>query len=202
MRINWNGHACFTVITSEGSAVFDPYAPDSVPGFKLPELSADAVFCSHGHGDHNFAEGVKLSGKTPSFSVHSIPCFHDECGGAKRGDNLITVIEAEGLRLAHFGDIGHLLSEEQLQQVGAVDIMLIPVGGFFTVGPDEAKQLCDAVGAKVIIPMHYRGKDYGYDKIGPVEPFLKKFDEKCITRLPTPELEISAVDEKRVIVFG
>ena len=202
MKIIWNGHACFTLETAEGTAVFDPYSPNTVPGFTLPELTADAVFCSHGHGDHNYSEGVKLSGKEPSFKVKQIPSFHDDCSGEKRGSNLITVICAEGLTVAHFGDLGHQLSAEQLQEIGSVDIMLVPVGGFFTINAAEAKQACDAVGAKVIIPMHYRGKGFGYDKIGTVEPFVDLFDIKMITRLPSYVLELSSADEKRVIVFG
>ena len=106
MKITWCGHSCFLVETREGSAVLDPYAPGSVPGVSLPALTADAVLCSHGHRDHGYTEGVRLSGKPAAFSVKTIPCFHDDKGGSLRGENLIRVIEAEGLRIAHLGDLG------------------------------------------------------------------------------------------------
>lgn len=202
MIIKWNGHACFTVITTEGTAVFDPYAPGSVPGFTMPKIEADAVFCSHGHGDHNYAEGIRLSGNEPKFSVKRISCFHDDCAGVKRGNNLITVIGTEKITVAHFGDLGHKLTQHQLEEIGRVDIMMIPVGGFFTIDAKEAKQVCDAVGAKLIIPMHYRGKGYGYDKIATIDPFLACFDKETITHLPSPQLEINAADKNRVFVFG
>ena len=110
MKLTWYGHACFKLETASGSVVFDPYAPGSVPGLALPEITADAVVCSHRHSDHYCPEAVTLTGSEPSFAMCSIPTFHDECMGAKRGDNLITVVTAEGLTVAHCGDLGHELS--------------------------------------------------------------------------------------------
>ena len=171
MKITWCGHSCFLVETREGSAVLDPYAPGSVPGVSLPSLTADLVLCSHGHRDHGYAAGVRLSGEKPGFSVKTIPCFHDDKGGSLRGENIIHVIEAEGLRIAHLGDLGHPLSEEQLSALGALDVLLIPVGGHYTIGPETAAALAEAIGARITVPMHYRGAGFGYDVIGPVEDF-------------------------------
>ena len=126
MKLTWYGHSCFLLETAEGSVVFDPYAPGSVPGVELPRgLTADAVHCSHGHKDHGYAAGVTLSGRKPGFVLQSIPCFHDDRRGALRGENRITVLEAEGLRLAHLGDLGHALSPEQLAVLGRIDVLLI-----------------------------------------------------------------------------
>ena len=177
MKITWCGHSCFLVETREGSAVLDPYAPGSVPGGSLPALTADAVLCSHGHRDHGYTEGVRLSGKPAAFSVKTIPCFHDDKGGSLRGENLIRVIEAEGLRIAHLGDLGHPLSEEQLSALGAPDVLLIPVGGHYTIGPETAAALAKAVGARITVPMHYRGAGFGYDVIGPVEEFTARMEK-------------------------
>lgn len=177
MKITWCGHSCFLVETREGSAVLDPYAPGSVPGVSLPALTADAVLCSHGHRDHGYTEGVRLSGKPAAFSVKTIPCFHDDKGGSLRGENLIRVIEAEGLRIAHLGDLGHPLSEEQLSALGAPDVLLIPVGGHYTIGPETAAALAKAVGARITVPMHYRGAGFGYDVIGPVEEFTARMEK-------------------------
>ena len=183
MKLTWYGHSCFLLETEDGSAVLDPYAPGSVPGLRLPKLSADLVLCSHGHGDHGYAEGVRLSGKKAGLSVTAIPCFHDEKGGALRGKNLIHVLEAEGLRIAHLGDLGHMLSDEQLAALGKVDVLLIPVGGHYTIGPETAAALAKTVGARITIPMHYRGAGFGYDVIGPVEAFLA--GQERVVRLET-----------------
>ena len=176
MKITWCGHSCFLLETAEGSAVLDPYAPGSVPGLTLPPLTADLVLCSHGHGDHSYAQGVALSGREPGFRVTTIPCFHDDRGGKLRGENRIRVIEAEGRRIAHLGDLGHPLTAEQLAALGQIDVLLIPVGGHYTIGPETAAQTAKAVGARITVPMHYRGAGFGYGVIGPVEDFAARMD--------------------------
>ncbi len=176
MKITWYGHSCFLVETGSGSAVLDPYAPGSVPGLKLPALEADLVLCSHEHSDHNYRQGVALSGKAAALRVEKIKSFHDKMHGVLRGPNTIHVLEAEGLRLAHLGDLGHMLSEEQLAALGRVDILLIPVGGHFTIGPDTAAELAEKLQPAITVPMHYRGEGFGYAVIGPVEDFLCRRD--------------------------
>ena len=174
MKLTWYGHACFLAETEEGRIVFDPYAPGSVPGCRLPALTADAVLCSHGHKDHNYSDGVTLSGKTPAFSVTFIDCCHDDKKGLLRGKNRIAILDAEGLRLVHLGDLGHRLSEKQLAALGKVDVLLLPVGGFYTIDASVAAELAGKVGARVVIPMHYRGEGFGYDVIGPVDEFAER----------------------------
>lgn len=183
MKLTWYGHSCFLVETAEGSAVFDPYSPGSVPGLVLPALTADAVFCSHGHRDHNYAQGVRLTGRELTMGVQQFACFHDEQRGALRGENRITVLEAEGLRLAHLGDLGHMLGPEQIRELGRIDILLIPVGGHYTIDAQTAAALVKALRPGIAVPMHYRGAGFGYDVIGPVEDF---------TRLCGPVLTLDA----------
>ena len=173
MTIIWCGHACFRLESGCGSVVFDPYAPGKVPGWSMPQMEAELVLCSHGHRDHDYAEGVKLSGKPFTGALVQIPSFHDDRGGALRGDNTIHVVEAEGLRVAHMGDIGYQLSAGQLEALGHVDVMMIPVGGHYTVDAAEAWGIVQAVRPEIVIPMHYRGKGFGFPVIGKVEPFLK-----------------------------
>ena len=177
MKITWYGHSCFLVETADGSAVLDPYAPGSVPGLSLPPLEADLVLCSHEHSDHNYREGVKISGKETKLHIERIETFHDEKQGALRGPNTIHVLEDEGLRVAHLGDLGHMLSDEQIAALGRVDILLIPVGGYFTIGPDLAAELADRLQPAITVPMHYRGAGFGYEVIGPVEDFLCRRDK-------------------------
>lgn len=199
MKLTWYGHACFKLETAEGRAVFDPYEDNFIPRMTMPETSADAVFCSHGHGDHNAEFKVKLSGKTPAFKVSRIPCFHDEVMGRKRGSNLITVIEAEGRKIAHMGDIGHLLNDEQLKALEGCDLLMIPVGGFFTVDAENAKKICDAVKPKVTVPMHYKCGRAGLQAVAPVDDFLALFDKNDILRLGTNTWEISEISQTAVV---
>ena len=172
MKLTWYGHSCFLLESGEGSIVFDPYAPGSVPGWELPKLRADAVICSHGHRDHGWREGVALSGGHFTGSVEQLASFHDERRGALRGENTVTLVEADGVRAVHMGDIGCALTAEQIAALGRVDVLMIPVGGHYTVDAAGAWEITKALAPKIVIPMHYRGADFGYDVIGPVEPFL------------------------------
>ena len=172
MKLTWYGHSCFLLESGEGSILFDPYAPGSVPGWELPELRADAVICSHGHRDHGWREGVALSGGRFTGSVEQLASFHDDRRGALRGENTITLAEADGVRAVHMGDIGCALTAEQIAALGRVDVLMIPVGGHYTVDAAGAWEITKALAPKIVIPMHYRGADFGYDVIGPVEPFL------------------------------
>ena len=173
MKITWYGHACFGLESADGSVVFDPYAPGKVPGWKLPALTADEVLCSHGHTDHNFAEAVTPTGRPFTGAVTKIPSFHDDRGGALRGENTITLVETEGVRVVHMGDIGCCLTAEQIAALGRVDVLLIPVGGHYTVDAAEAWEITKELGPGVVIPMHYRGRGFGFPVIGKVDPFLK-----------------------------
>ena len=201
MKLTWYGHACFKLETDCGSVVFDPYAPGSVAGLTLPEITADAVVCSHKHHDHYCPEAVTLTGTKPKFAMRSIPTFHDECMGAKRGDNLITVVTAEGLTVAHCGDLGHELSAEILHELGKIDILLIPVGGVYTLDAKAAKHVCEQISPTVIIPMHYRCGSAGLQNVAPVDEFLSLFDETQTTRLPSNTLTVQQPLTPSVTVF-
>lgn len=180
MKITWYGHSCFKVSFDGGSVVFDPYADGSVPGWTLPQLSADAVLCSHRHDDHAGAGKVTLSGREPDCKVETVECFHDAEHGAKRGANTIHILTADGVRVAHLGDLGHEPDEAQLAAIGAPDVLLIPVGGFYTIDAATAAAVAEKIGARITVPMHYRGEGFGYDVIGTVEEFtvLRK-DVRC-----------------------
>lgn len=173
MTITWYGHACFRLDSACGSIVFDPYAPGKVPGWKLPPLTADEVICSHGHADHSWAEGVARTGKAFGGEILQIPSFHDDRHGALRGENLITLVEAEGLRTVHMGDIGCELTAEQAEALGRVDVLMIPVGGHYTIDAAQAWETAQELKAPIVIPMHFRGRNFGYDVISTAEPFLR-----------------------------
>ena len=114
MKIIWNGHSCFTLQSAQGTVVIDPFADNYVPGCGVIRPEADGVYCSHGHNDHGCAEVVILSGKGHTVEVETVPSFHDEAQGTKRGSNLIHIFTAEGMRCVHLGDLGCELNEEQI----------------------------------------------------------------------------------------
>lgn len=172
MKLTWHGHSCFTVETTQGTLVIDPYEDNYVPGYAPIRLSADQVACSHQHRDHNAAQIVTLSGAVPAFQLSTLETFHDEVQGAKRGKTLMFILEAEGMRLAHLGDIGCALTPQQMEQLENLDVLLLPVGGFYTIGPKEAQELILALNPRIVVPMHYRSDTFGYEVLAPVEDFL------------------------------
>lgn len=172
MKLTWYGHSCFMMESRAGRVVFDPYADGSVPGLTLPRLTADLVLCSHGHADHAGEDKVTLTGEQTDYTVETLCCWHDDAGGTKRGENLIRIVSGGGARVAHLGDVGHMLSKGQIKALRHVDALLIPVGGFYTIDAAAARELADAIEPQLVIPMHYRGEGFGYDVIGTVQPFL------------------------------
>ena len=189
--LTWYGHSCFRLdFGPGGSVVFDPSEAGSGPGVELPgELHADLVICSHGHGDHNAADRVRLSGKTPGFAVSEIDTFHDPEQGRLRGKNRISIVEYGGFRAAHLGDLGCALAPEQAEALRGLDLLLIPVGGFFTIGPGEAKTLLDDLKPRIAVPMHYRRGAMGYPVISPLSDFTSLLDSTVETGSAVLELK-------------
>lgn len=182
MKITWLGHACFMLEEDGYRIVLDPYT--GVEGYPELDAEAHAVLCSHGHFDHAAADRVRLlPGRESPFTVRTVPCFHDDAGGALRGPNTIHVLTAGGVTVAHLGDLGHPLSPEQLADIGAVDGVLVPVGGVYTVDAAGAKAACDALAPRFAVPMHYRHAPYGLPNVGGVEPFLALWPAEAVHRL-------------------
>lgn len=176
--LRWYGHSCFTVTCRDFTVAFDPYEDDYVPGFSPLHLAADLVLCSHQHNDHNAANLVQpISGHQNPFRITEIPTFHDPEGGRLRGDNIIHVLQVGTLRMAHFGDIGCTLTPAQAAELQGLDLALIPVGGFYTIGPKEAKELIDLIRPKVVVPMHYRMGNIGLPKVAEAEAFLSLVED-------------------------
>ena len=175
IQIQWLGHSCFRVECQGYVIVLDPFSPGSVPGCKdIQNVEADQVLCSHEHGDHNYRAGVILREDGPEnpFTVTALPWYHDGQQGAQRGPNTIYVLEAQGLRVAHFGDVGCMPSQEVLDQLQNLDAIMLPVGGHFTVGPQEAMDIVKAIQPRVVIPMQYRSDEFGFEVLGTVGAFL------------------------------
>lgn len=186
MDISYFGHSLFRLRGKSATLLTDPFDPEMV-GLKYPRLEADIVTVSHQHEDHNFLErvyGYKIVISAPGeyevsgVTIIGISSYHDENRGEKRGKNNIYIIEMDDLRLAHLGDIGHTLSEKLVEQIGDIDILFLPVGGFYTINPRQAaSEIVQSIEPSVIIPMHYKlpgMKDDIFGKILPVEEFLKE----------------------------
>ena len=144
MNVKWLGHSCMKLSEGGWSAVCDPFAPGMVPGLSPIDETADAVYCSHEHGDHNFREAVRITDSgAPAMKVSEIETWHDDKNGTLRGNNTIRMFTSpSGIRAVHLGDLGCDLTEEQANALMSPDVLMIPVGGFFTIGPEQAKALC------------------------------------------------------------
>ena len=178
MLIKRFAHSCFLLQSEGGTRILtDPCDPAT--GYNVGPVEADCVTESHQHHDHNYRAGVALRQDGPAnpFTITALPSFHDGCGGAKRGPNTIHLLEAQGLRVAHLGDIGAMPAPDVVEQLQNLDAVLVPVGGFYTVGPKEAKEIVDALQARVVIPMHYRMGQVGLPAVGEVEDFLSLVDD-------------------------
>lgn len=174
LTLTYFGHACFALEAEGYRILLDPYIPDYVPGLGRLTVSAHRVLCSHDHADHNWAEGIPapLNLLPDPFTVHTFPCFHDDRKGALRGLNTIHVLEYQGIRVAHFGDLGHELDELTLSLLGQLDVALLPVGGTYTLDPAQASALADRLRVKTVIPMHYRRREMGFPVLRPLTEFL------------------------------
>ena len=201
MNIKWYGHAAFKITTASGTKIIiDPYQS----GFSGGALSysriadeADIVITSHDHGDHNNVKDIqgkydhiKAEGnyEIRNVKIKLIPTFHDSSRGKERGNNLISVIAADGLTLVHLGDLGHDPGQEILRMIGAVDILLLPVGGFYTIDAGAATKIMNDINPKVTIPMHYRTKKCSFP-ITTVQEFTK--GKNNARTLQESELEIT-----------
>lgn len=210
MKIRWFGHACFMLESVVGTKIVtDPF--DGSVGYKIPKVEADVVTVSHDHYDHNYVEAVhgdptiiKAPGEyiTCGVSIKGISAFHDEVKGAKRGQNIIFVYEIDGVRVCHVGDLGHLLSKAQVEEIGRVDVLLIPVGGTFTLDAEGAAAVREQLSPKITIPMHFKTPAVSMP-IDPVDKFLDKVGGGEF--LDSNTLEVTADDlkgeVKRVVVL-
>lgn len=198
MKLIWHGHSSFTLTSNDGTLVFDPFENGSVPGLKDLDLTADKVLCSHQHFDHNAIQHVKLSGKSPQFKITSLATFHDDKRGTLRGDNTVYIIETEGMKLAHLGDLGDIF--ECLNKLKGIDVILIPVGGHYTIDAKQAKKVVDLIQPRIVIPMHYRSATFGFDVLSPLEDFTDLCDH--VVYYKTNEIEIEPDTPSQVAVLS
>jgi L-ascorbate metabolism protein UlaG (beta-lactamase superfamily) len=209
--LRWHGQSFFDLQTTKGTRiVFDPHAID-VYGRQL--VSADLVLISHFHNDHTqvgvlenqgkfkIIHGLKLNETTKKTEwnlidekfrdvhVRTVGVYHDEVHGMEKGKNAVFIVEADGLRIVHLGDLGHQLTKDQVKEIGPVDVLMIPVGGVYTLNGTDAKEvIAQLKPKKYILPMHYGTKVF--DDVLPVDEFLEEQKPENVKKLDSNKLEI------------
>lgn len=183
MKIKYFGHSCFKIEENGYCIVIDPFK--NVNGYCDVKTVADTVLCSHDHFDHNAVGGVKRahSGAQNPFAVTMMQTYHDKVLGKERGENTVHIIEAGGQKIVHLGDLGHLLSERQLNYIKNCDCLMVPIGGVYTVDADEAWETIRAVNPRIAVPMHYRNGKFGFENIGSLAEFTSASDRKVAVSL-------------------
>ncbi len=201
MIITWQGHSCFKIqdkIGSEGiTLVTDPF--DKTIGLKVPNFEADIITVSHQHFDHNNVKALRgnpfiidCAGEydVKGILIEGVDSYHDDKKGAERGNNIIFRIEFDDISVVHLGDLGQTLDDSQLEKLAGTDILLIPIGGKYTIGAKRAVELIAQIEPRIVIPMHYKTKDLKMDIDG-VDKFIK---ELGLTPVYEEKLKISKRD--------
>jgi len=201
MKLKWYGHSAFKLTTEKGARIIvDPYESGfGNGGLTYANITdeADLVLTSHDHGDHNYVQSIKGnftriqkegSYDVASVKVTAIACFHDPSKGKDRGNNLIFVIEADGLKIVHVGDLGHNLDQDILKRLGSVDVLLLPVGGFYTIDAKEATDVMNAIKPRLTIPMHYKTEKCAFP-ITTLDEFTN--GKKAVKTVGAAELDVT-----------
>ena len=168
MKLINYGHACFKVIGKDITLLFDPYQDKYVPGLKLPEVDCNVLLISHLHDDHNADYLVRVH-DAKEIEIEVVEVAHDKENGQLRGLNKIHIVNVDGIRIAHFGDIGTI--DIDTSKLMGIDIALIPINGFYTIGAKEMLELIKKISPKCVIPMHYyvKEKNIGYPDGGQID---------------------------------
>jgi L-ascorbate metabolism protein UlaG (beta-lactamase superfamily) len=179
VEITWYGHSCFRVREMGITIVTDPY--DKGIGYTMPRIRADVVTISHGHEGHSCPRGFRGSPRVlgcpgeyeiGDVFITGVPTFHDTVGGRERGQNTAFLLDFDGLTVCHLGDLGHVLTQSQVEALDGVSVLLIPVGGRSTLGAAQAAEVVGLLEPNIVIPMHYQTEGLARE-LDPVSSFLK-----------------------------
>jgi L-ascorbate metabolism protein UlaG (beta-lactamase superfamily) len=188
MKITYYGHSCFVLEADGTSILIDPF--NAQVGYPLPPVAPAAVVVSHEHYDHNHVQAAKGTPKVirglrdgkewaevrervGPVAILTVHVYHDDARGAQRGKNAMLIFDVESLRVVHAGDLGHTLSPDHIAALGHVDALMIPIGGHFTIGPEQAESVIGQVKPRIVIPMHYKTAVNADWPIGTVEDFVR-----------------------------
>lgn len=213
MLIQYYGHSCFKLTTKPAgrgngdvSVFFDPF--DKAIGLRPPQGSANLVLVSHQHPDHNNVEAIKgepqvidIPGEysVQGINIIGLPTYHDDKNGAERGQNTVFVLESEDMRVCHMGDLGAELTDKQYDAVSGVDILMIPVGGNYTINGEQAAKIVKKIEPKVVIPMHFKTKGLTVE-ISDEKEFCEKIGNCPKERVNKLNIKSKDLDEKHAEV--
>jgi L-ascorbate metabolism protein UlaG (beta-lactamase superfamily) len=199
LKIKWLGHSAFLITSDKGIRIItDPYKTGGELSYGEIKETADVVTVSHEHYDHNNVDSINGNpqvyrgpdaAEIKGVKFSSIAAFHDDRQGKQRSVNTIICMDIDGMHICHLGDLGHLLSPQQIAQVGKIDVLLIPVGGYYTIDAAVATRISDALKPKFVIPMHFKNDRCAYP-ITPVTDFLR--DKKNVKLVDKSEVEFKA----------
>ncbi len=211
MEITHIGHSCFLSKGKKVSLVVDPYNPE-ITGFKMPKQTAKILLNTHDHEDHTFNKQVnfeRLINTPGEFEIDDvyitgIPTFHDNKEGEERGKNIVFQIEIEGISVVHLGDLGHELNEKSISKMGKVDVLLVPVGGHYTIDAFVASKVISSLEPAIVIPMHYRTEDSSQKDLDEVSKFLHEMGVSNPEKLDSLKITTPESDEKetRIIILN
>ncbi|MGC8982281.1 MAG: MBL fold metallo-hydrolase [Desulfurococcaceae archaeon] len=208
MIVAWHGHACVSLTINSYVVVIDPHDGASI-GLKKPDVRGDLILVTHDHFDHNAVNAVSKDrsrvfkmfyGETliDDIKVTGLRTFHDKQKGRRRGENAVYIVEAKGFRVAHLGDLGEIPSEDVVARLRGVDLLAIPVGGTFTIEPEEAWELVKLVNPINVMPMHYWIPGTTLP-LKPVDAFLKLIKGYEIVKLATNKFDLRDFKNKVVV---
>ena len=205
--MTWLGHGCFRLRGRAATVVTDPYPPSL--GMKLPKLEADLLTISHSHANHSHVDAVQRAGHTidgpgeyevAGVGVTGFPTYHDAAQGAEKGPNTVYLIEIDDVSVCHLGDIGHQLSESQLEKMGTVDVLLVPVGGRDTLGASQAAEVVRQIEPRFVVPMHFSLPGLKLE-LDPVERFLKEMGADAVEAQPKLSVQASSGEAETRLVL-
>ena len=205
MKIKWLGHSAFLITSAAGIKIItDPYTVGDGINYHPINESSDIVTISHIHGDHSNISAVKGSpvilreqgsNNIKGIDIKAMQVHHDSTLGSQRGKNLIFCFKIDGVVVCHAGDLGHILSQKQIEEIRRVDILMLPIGGFYTIDGREANIVAQSLKPRIVIPMHYKTPGTEYPIAG-VQPFLKSREN--VRQTDTSEIELTLTNLPQV----
>lgn len=211
MDIKYFGHSSFLIKSKEAKLVTDPFDPKMV-GMKFPKVEADIVTISHHHHDHDYLGQiageplvVEMAGEYEKKGLRATgyQTYHDKKKGTERGENIVYKIEGEGISLVHCGDLGLVLDDAFIDPMGEIDVLLVPVGGFYTIDSSEAVELVKKIDPSIVIPMHYgqaKLNQQAFSKLAPLSDFLKKMGTESVAPIPKLTIKKEELEEEMKVV--
>jgi len=196
MKIEWLGHASFMITAEDGMRIItDPFGDYPGLSYNPIEEAADIMVVTHKHGDHY---GARVRGnprqvskpgteRVGAIEFKGMATYHDTSKGRDRGENTLFCFTVDGVRICHMGDLGHKLTESEVAELGQVDVLMIPVGGYFTIDAATASAICEQIKPLIVLPMHYRNDKCSFPITG-VDEFIK--GKPDVKRLDSSEVEL------------